>query len=115
MAQSSTIRLFLLTNLVRDSETKKMKFRVPIDILGRAMDTLGDFPFKDPAERRFDGPTLIVRGTKSHYIADDVLPVVGEFFPRFKLQDIDSGHWVISEKPEEFRRGESPCILATYV
>lgn len=36
---------------------------------------------------------------------DEALPAIGEFFPRFRLADVDSGHWVISEKPEEFRRG----------
>lgn len=66
---------------------------------------MGDFPFNDPDEAHYDGQTLIVRGTKSHYVADDVLPLIGRFFPSFKLIDIDSGHWVISEKPEAFRQG----------
>lgn len=69
---------------------------------------MGDFPFKSSDAVRYQGPTLIVRGTKSHYVADDVLPLIGRFFPRFELTDIDSGHWVISEKPEAFRQGWSP-------
>lgn len=68
---------------------------------------MGDFPFDNNAHIRFDGPALFIRGTKSHYIADDVLPLVKQFFPRFVLQDVDSGHWVISENPEAFRKGES--------
>ena len=68
---------------------------------------MGSFPFNDPDEVRYDGETLIVRGKQSHYVADDVLPLIGRFFPRFKLMDIDSGHWVISEKPEAFRQGIS--------
>ena len=90
---------------MRDLESKKLKFRVPIRTLGLALGNLGDFPFKDPDEARFDGPALFIRGTQSRYIADDVLPLVGRFFPRFELKDIDCGHWVISEKPEEFRQG----------
>ena len=66
---------------------------------------MGDFSFNDPDEVRYDGRTLFVRGTKSHYIPDDVLPLIGRFFPMFKLINIDSGHWVISEKPEAFRHG----------
>ena len=66
---------------------------------------MGDFPFNDPDEVRYDGQTLIVRGIKSHYVADDVLPLIGRFFPMFKLISVDSGHWVISEKPEAFRQG----------
>lgn len=59
---------------------------------------MGDFPFKDPEETRYDGPTLIIRGTKSHYVADDVLPVIGRFFPRFELRDIDCGHWFVNSR-----------------
>jgi hypothetical protein len=38
-------------------------------------------------------------------VSDETLPIIGRFFPRFELVDIDSGHWVISEKPEEFIKG----------
>ena len=67
---------------------------------------MGDFPYKDPDAFRYEGSTLIIRGTQSHYVADDVLPVIGKFFPNFVVKDINCGHWVISEKPEEFRQGE---------
>jgi pimeloyl-ACP methyl ester carboxylesterase len=66
---------------------------------------MGDFPYKDPEEVRFEKPALFVRGTKSTYVPDEALPIIGRFFPRFELADIDSGHWVISEQPEAFRRG----------
>ena len=66
---------------------------------------MGDFPFKDPEETHFDGPALFVRGTRSHYVADESLPLIGRFFPRFELLDIDCGHWVISEQPELFNQG----------
>lgn len=82
-----------------------MRLRIPLNILGASLDLMGDFPFKDPEKARYDGPTLFIRGTKSHYIADDVLPVIGRFFPRFEVKDIKCGHWVISEKPEPFRQG----------
>ncbi|KAL1842510.1 hypothetical protein VTJ49DRAFT_5116 [Mycothermus thermophilus] len=102
--KSVTIRQFLLGNLHRpDPSQPVQKFRVPLSILARALDHLGDFPFKDPSEVRFTKPALFVRGTRSKYVADDVLPLIGQFFPLFELVDIDAGHWVISEKPEEFR------------
>ena len=72
---------------------------------------MGDFPFKDPDEARYDGPTLFIRGTKSHYVADDVLPLIGRFFPRFELRDIESGHWVISEKPNEFKEAVEGFLI----
>ncbi|CAC9895318.1 unnamed protein product [Aureobasidium pullulans] len=79
------VRQFLLTNLARGKDGIQ-KFRIP-----------------DPEEARWEGPTLFIRGTKSHYVADETLPIIGRFFPRFEIADVDSGHWVISEKPQEFR------------
>lgn len=99
------IRQFLLTNMVRLTGSKVLKFRIPIKTLANSLDYMADFPFRDPEQARYEGPTLFIRGTKSHYVADEALPLIGQFFPRFELLDIESGHWVISEKPEEFRRG----------
>ena len=67
---------------------------------------MGDFPYKDPGAVRFDKPALFIRGTQSLYVPDEVLPIIGQFFPRFELVDIEAGHWVTSEKPEEFIRGK---------
>jgi pimeloyl-ACP methyl ester carboxylesterase len=103
--ESLPIRQFLLTNLMRTQDADYLKFRVPLKILTTNLDKMGDFPFNDPDKARYEGPTLFIRGTRSPYVADDVLPVIGRFFPRFQLVDIESGHWVISEKPEEFRKG----------
>jgi pimeloyl-ACP methyl ester carboxylesterase len=107
--QSIPIRQFLLTNLMRGDDGIQ-KFKVPLKYLTPTLSGLGDFPYKDPEEVRYSGPTLIVRGTQSHYVADDMLPVCGRFFPNFERSDIDAGHWVISEKPEEFRRGGSHVL-----
>jgi len=78
---------------------------VPLRILAAALDNLGDFPYKDPGEVRFEKPALFVRGTKSKYVPDEALPIIGQFFPMFELADIEAGHWVISEKTEAFREG----------
>ena len=99
------VRQFLLTNLSRDKDGIQ-KFRVPVKYLANALDNMADFPFKDPEQARWEGPTLFVRGTKSHYVADETLPIIGRFFPRFQVADVESGHWVISEKPQEFRDGQ---------
>ena len=106
------VRQFLLGNLHRvarsdgdSSGPPHLQFRIPLDILARALGNMGDFPFKDPSTVRFNKPALFVRGTKSHYVPDETLPVIGQFFPRFQLVDIDAGHWVVSESPEAFRQG----------
>lgn len=91
------------------------KFRIPLDILGKSLAHLGDFPYKDSQKRRFKKPVLFVRGTKSHYVTNEALPAIGEFFPRFRLVDIDAGHWLISEQPEAFRQGEDMTRSAWHV
>ncbi|KAH8887464.1 alpha/beta-hydrolase [Thozetella sp. PMI_491] len=102
--KSLTIRQFLLGNLHRPEGSTAQKFRVPLDILAKALDHLGDFPYKDPNAVRFEKPALFIRGTKSKYVPDEVIPAIGQFFPRFELVDVDAGHWLISENPEEFRQ-----------
>ncbi|KAI0398224.1 alpha beta hydrolase fold family [Xylariaceae sp. FL0594] len=112
------VRQFLLGNLQRttvvdpgdnnaeeagkEKEKTVVKFRVPLDILGKSLDHMGDFPFKNPSSHRFEKPALFVRGTRSKYVPDETIPLIGQFFPRFQLVDVDAGHWVISEKPAEF-------------
>jgi pimeloyl-ACP methyl ester carboxylesterase len=96
------VRQFLLSNLVRPAPGEPMQWRIPINILGKSLDNMADFPFTNPDEHMFSKRALFIRGTKSHYVSDETLPIVGRFFPRFELVDVDCGHWVISEKPEEF-------------
>ena len=98
------MRQFLLTNLIREAGGEHLVWRIPLDVLTKSLDSMGDFPYRNPDERRYEGPTLVVRGTKSPYVADEALPIIGRFFPRFELANIESGHWVISEQPEAFRR-----------
>lgn len=105
------VRQFLLTNLVKPEPSAPLKFRIPIHILSRSLDDMADFPFTNPDEVRFNKRALFIRGIKSRYVSDETLPIIGRFFPRFELVDIDSGHWVISEKPEEFIQGSLLSIL----
>ncbi|POR33427.1 Abhydrolase domain-containing protein IMO32 [Tolypocladium paradoxum] len=102
--QSLPIRQFLLGNLYRPDGEMTQKFRIPLDVLARSLGNLGDFPYKNPGEERFGKPALFVRGTRSNYVADGMLPAIGQFFPRFRLADVDAGHWLISEQPEAFRQ-----------
>jgi pimeloyl-ACP methyl ester carboxylesterase len=105
-----SIRQFLLTNFVRnhplsDKPGPQYHFRIPLQTLAKSLPAMADFPFRDPDETRFEGPTLVVRGTRSHYVADESLPLIGRYFPKFELLDLDSGHWVMTERFEDFRSG----------
>lgn len=105
--QSLVIRQFLLGNLYRPANEKTQKFKFSLKTLAVSLGHLGDFPYNNPDEVRFGKPALFVRGTQSPYIPDEAIPIIGRFFPRFRLVDIDAGHWVIAEKPELFRQGMS--------
>ncbi|KAF1971779.1 alpha/beta-hydrolase [Bimuria novae-zelandiae CBS 107.79] len=100
-AKDLPVRQFLLTNLVR-APGQPVKWRIPVKTLANALDDMADFPFNNPDEARFSKRALFIRGTRSHYVSDETLPIIGRFFPRFELVDVEAGHWVISEKPEEF-------------
>ncbi|KAK7607720.1 Alpha/Beta hydrolase protein [Phyllosticta paracitricarpa] len=98
------VEWFLFANMKRRADDETLHFTIPLNYLAKSLDAMGDFPFKSPDEARYEGRTLMVRGTQSHYVSDETLPITGRFFPLFKRADIDCGHWVISEKPEEFRQ-----------
>ncbi|KAI9790368.1 MAG: hypothetical protein M1816_005186 [Peltula sp. TS41687] len=131
---SLAIRQFLLTNLVRRPSSSssssqepssrepsqggsphggataeaESEFRIPLTTLANALNHMADFPYKDPDRHRFEKPALFVRGTESRYVPDEVLSLVGRFFPRFRVVDVQgAGHWVAAERPEEFRR----CVV----
>lgn len=82
-----------------------MKFRVPLSVLGASLDAMADFPWSEPGSVKYDGPTMMVRGTKSKYVGDDTIPAIREFFPNSEVADVEAGHWLISENPEGFRQG----------
>lgn len=103
--QSLPIRQFLLTNLVR-ADDQTMKFRVPLSVLGESLDDMADFPWSESGSVKYDGPTLMVRGTKSKYVSDDTIPAIKQFFPNSEIADVEAGHWLISENPEGFRQGK---------
>ncbi|KAF4175056.1 hypothetical protein CNMCM8694_002036 [Aspergillus lentulus] len=102
--ESLPIRQFLLTNLVRAEDSQKMKFRIPLSVLGPAIPAMADFPFREQGSVTYDGPTLFVRGTKSKYVSDDTVPVIKKFFPNAEIADVEAGHWLTSENPEAFRQ-----------
>ncbi|KAF3926062.1 hypothetical protein ABW20_dc0109185 [Dactylellina cionopaga] len=98
------IRQFLFTNLLKPTAgNDKFRWRIPVNILGNALDQMAGFPFTPGGKNVFTKPALFVRGTTSKYVADETIPLIGEFFPKFRLKDVEAGHWLISENPEGFK------------
>ncbi|KDR78645.1 hypothetical protein GALMADRAFT_244117 [Galerina marginata CBS 339.88] len=112
-----SVRQFLLTNLQLPSHsrtashdaTEKAKFIVPLDILSRSVEALGSFPYRYNVEEnsvptKWEGSTLVIKGTKSPFINRKNIPHLRAFFPNMCLEELDTGHWVHAEKPTEFRK-----------
>jgi len=99
-----SIRAFLLTNIsLPTPSTPHVHFRIPISILGDAISEIGGFQY-EPDERTWDGQTLFMKGSKSRYINSRNIPLAKEYFPNMVLEELDTGHWVHAEKPNEFRK-----------
>ncbi|KAK6463013.1 Alpha/Beta hydrolase protein [Scheffersomyces coipomensis] len=100
------VRQFLLTNLNRGKKEDIIKSKIPLDVIGNSIanGSIAAWPFDSNLVRWSKGPTLFIRGSKSKYVPDDILPDIGSYFPDFEIREIEAGHWVISENPEEFKK-----------
>jgi len=93
------VRGFLLQNL--RSKDGGYAWQPNLDLLHAQLPAIGDFP--DLAGAQFDGPTLWVGGSRSRYITEDAEPIMRGLFPKVHQITIKgAGHWVHSEKPQEF-------------
>ncbi|KAK0555237.1 hypothetical protein OC845_000377 [Tilletia horrida] len=96
------IRQFLLTNLTRSPpDSPYWSFRIPLDIIRRHISQLGDFPYSE-GERKWEGRSLFVKGSKSAYINHKNIPLAASFFPHMRLVTLETGHWVQAERPKDF-------------
>ena len=92
-------RGFLLQNL--RSTDDGYAWQPNLDLLHASLRQIGGFP--DLTGSTFDGPTLWVGGSESGYITDEAEPTMRELFPVTRRVTVKgSGHWVHSEKPQEF-------------
>ncbi|MFC7367965.1 alpha/beta fold hydrolase [Vreelandella zhaodongensis] len=102
-------RLFLATNLVRN-EQGEMEVRVGLDEIQRGYETIIGKPDGD---RAFDGPTLVLKGADSNYVADDMLPALREVLPKARIVTLkNAGHWLHADQPEAFQQAIDAFIAA---
>jgi pimeloyl-ACP methyl ester carboxylesterase len=92
------VRGFLLQNL--RSGPDGMHWLANLELLRRELHTIGGFPDVDAT---FEHPVMWVAGERSPYVKDEHKPTMLRLFPLTRTVTIKgSGHWVHSEKPEEF-------------
>ncbi|KAJ5698709.1 Alpha/Beta hydrolase protein [Penicillium macrosclerotiorum] len=102
--QSAAVRSWLLSNFVKMDNSSSLKSRVPLDILSNAKGPLGDFPYRS-GEAEFRQPVLFLRALQSHYFPQTAFPIIESFFPNSKILEMNCGHWIVQEKPAQFRKG----------
>ncbi|PWY80148.1 alpha/beta-hydrolase [Aspergillus eucalypticola CBS 122712] len=114
--KSPAIRAWLISNLHKKPDTPFLQLRVPVETLSTAIRPLGEFPYRvdegSEAIRQFNGLVLFLRALQSNFIPESALPLIKAFFPSSELVDIDCGHWIVQEKPEEFRKIVGRFLLA---
>lgn len=92
-------RQFLMKNLYRD-DNGQFALRINLKAIDENLHIIGE-PLADTMI--YKGPTLFIRGSKSHYVRDEDLPHLRQHFPAARVQTIqDAGHWVQAEQPQAF-------------
>lgn len=101
-------RLFLATNLMR-GEDGRMVWRLGLEHIEAGYEAIRDLP---DGEGAYDGPSLILRGSRSNYVTDEMLPRLRELLPRAELVTLEAGHWLHAESPGEFQSAVNTFIAA---
>ena len=94
------VRQVLLKN-VRRTDAGKFGWKMNLPVIRDQYDELlaeirGNRPFAKPA--------LFLRGGKSDYVRESDLPSIRLLFPNADVAEIDAGHWLHAEAPDEFAR-----------
>lgn len=98
-------RQFVLQNLVVD-ESNRVRWRVNLPAIAESVNEAAE-PFGwDALPSTPDSlPSLFVGGGQSDYLTEAHHPVIRSKFPTAQFAVVpDAGHWVHSERPEQFAR-----------
>eukprot|EP00756_Hemistasia_phaeocysticola_P052532 Hpha_TRINITY_DN27780_c0_g1::TRINITY_DN27780_c0_g1_i1::g.157157::m.157157 len=97
------LRGFVLSNAHLHKKGKPLTWRPNVRVLQRSLDALLRSQF-DLAGREYDGPCMMLRGSKSHYVrVPEDIDLMRAHFPTVDCVTIEgAGHWVHSERPHEF-------------
>ncbi|MDB5273386.1 MAG: alpha/beta hydrolase fold containing protein [Chitinophagaceae bacterium] len=94
-------RQFLLKNLYRNEEGH-FKWRINLPVLTQEIENIGE-GLSD--QLSIDTPVLFLHGGSSNYVTERDLPLISKIFKHYQIKTIEGvGHWLHSEKPQEFIR-----------
>lgn len=93
-----SLRAFFLQSL--DLKEQPPKWRLNLDALEREMPKIVGWP---GTTGQFDGPTLFLTGSDSHYVQPEHREIIRALFPKARFAKIPgAGHWLHAERPREF-------------
>jgi len=97
---SPVVRQFLMKNLHRD-EANSFLWKMNLPAIRRHYEKV-NAPIE--SERPFEGEALFIRGTGGDYITETDFPQIKRLFPKANVAEVESGHWIHAEAPEEFQK-----------
>lgn len=90
---------FLLKNLYWAND-EQLAWRFNLKTITEKIESVGESFDTSNAPCLVD--CLFIRATKAKYFTDDDAKLVATLFPKSKVVNMDCGHWLHAEKPEEF-------------
>ncbi|GMG19354.1 unnamed protein product [Ambrosiozyma monospora] len=126
VVDSEAILNFLLSNFDKSSGIaagsgggSTIVPKVPLKLINSSIENLIDFKLSTRGDldkyAPFNDPLLIVRARYSEFIGRDLhASIIDKRFTSWEIEDVDSGHWIISEKRKEFIHIASNWILKKF-
>lgn len=99
LVPSPSVRQFLLKNLTR-SRTRGFEWKMNLPAIREHYDLIRGWP--GTRSQHSSAEALFLVGTRSDYITIDDSDEIAEIFPRARFVDMDAGHWLHAERPDEF-------------
>ncbi len=96
--QQKPLRQFLLKNLKRNH---KGKFYWGLNIKALKNNLTLLLNGVDTENKTFHNPVLVISGVHSGYINSEDKTMFRKVFPRVRIEELDSGHWVHAEHPDK--------------
>jgi esterase len=101
------VRQFLMKSLYHP-DRGIFAWRFNLDVIEAKIENVGEAM----EDADFEGPMLFIRGSLSSYILDEDWPDIKLIFPNAYLVTIDNaGHWLHTEKPNEFMQAVSDFLI----
>ena len=97
--EERSVRLFLLKNLYYKTKDQ-LALRLNLDVLIKEIEAIGKGL---PSEKKYEKPTLFIKGEESGYIKDEDKSLIREHFPAAEIVVVPkAGHWVHAENRKAF-------------